>query len=304
MGNAIDWLKEQTVLGDMDKWVNEQTVIGDMTTWMDDQGMEWLQWAVPAVAATIFAPGLIPSMLASAGGFLGKVPLIGKTLAAPFELAARGVGALEGALGLGEAAAIEAAAAAPTAGITGLEAAALPELGAPGEALAVGGDIFAEAAKLAFEEEVLPKATGFWASTLGQATISGLGAGVGAMIPNIMSLYAQAAIADRFRDRDTTITRTTQTTFPDRPLPTLSLPGYTAPTGRAAPSLGAAPTGGAAPRQRTQAAPPRIKTQAEIAMRVLPSALKMAATKQDRDEILRRGLALIEGLQGNERGFA
>ena len=37
--NPIDWLNEQTALGDVNDWLNEQTVMGDANDWLVDQGI-------------------------------------------------------------------------------------------------------------------------------------------------------------------------------------------------------------------------------------------------------------------------
>ena len=93
MGNAVDWLKEQTVIGDADEWVNEQTVVGDMTTWMDDQGMEWLQYVLPLVASQLI-PGVREATwaLAAKAGAAGKAGLAKLGFGAPVAEGAVGAG--------------------------------------------------------------------------------------------------------------------------------------------------------------------------------------------------------------------
>jgi len=58
----IDWLKDQTVLGDVDEWVNEQTVVGKATTWLDEQGVD----AALPIAVAMAIPGVREFVLGKA----------------------------------------------------------------------------------------------------------------------------------------------------------------------------------------------------------------------------------------------
>lgn len=247
MGNLVKWVKDQSPIGDMDKWVNEHTVMGDMNTWLDDQGMEWLWYAVPAVAAEIIAPSSVSGLISSAGGAVSKIPVIGSTLAAPINVAAKGYGLVESGLqmalspiGLGA----EEAAAAGTVGVgpgaveggafaAELEAAGVAANLTPGMAagteLAAGATVQAMLDTIMASSTIAPTELGFW-GTVAKGASTALGAGLGSVIPNLIQYAGQSAISDAFRpDPITSQTTTTRTTFPEGELPTLTMPTYTAP---------------------------------------------------------------------------
>ena len=234
MGNAVDWVKEQTVIGDVDDWVNEQTVMGDINDWLDDQGMEWLWTAGLLGGASYLSPGIVSGSLSSLSNVVGKVPLVGKTLAAPLNLASEGAWLAENAL-FGETALTgsginTASSIAPTvASGTGAN------LATSAAGASVGPDIGAmTAADLVGGSAVTAPTT--WGLAK-QAVIMGAASGVGAGLANLA--LGAGAKALGLSGGDVTSTRTTSTKFPEgESVPQVSLPRYTAPTGKtSAPTL-------------------------------------------------------------------
>jgi len=65
MGNAVDWVKEQTVIGDVDEWVNEHTVVGKYNTWLDEHGLDDVRNALIPVAVAMMIPGVREVTLAA-----------------------------------------------------------------------------------------------------------------------------------------------------------------------------------------------------------------------------------------------
>ena len=265
MGNAVDWVKEQTVIGDVDDWVNDQTVMGDVNDWLDDQGMEWLWYAVPLAVASVFAPQLIPGWLDAAAAYAAKVPVLGKSLAAPFKLASgvlkalgEGVGMAKNALGFGT----------ETAAVTGLEAeaAALSSIGTESFAskgLEVGGGPLSEAAaeaelaNISMTPAISADAAGSLAAdtasaggyldsmadgldnlfeemvsdeTIWETAENALYSGLSGIVPGLVQYAGQMAIEKAMTPDTRTTTTTSKTEFPaGSKVPQISLAEYNAP---------------------------------------------------------------------------
>ena len=228
MGNAVDWLKEQTVLGDVSDWVG-------------DQGLEIPAYIAMAVAARYGMKAL------STGEEAVKTQ--GKQRTADLSMATGS----------------------PEQVTKGLTEGGIDTLSTT---VGLGGG-------LEVTEFTRPSQKGGYLGELKEFIKSDL-------IPGAMKLSLGNAINKAFQEDAPTTRKTTttqSTTFPDRPMPKLTLGGYTAPSRGERPaatgSTLASGGGGGRPQVRASAgAPVRIKSMREIGDNVLANVVKTAPLNQ------------------------